>query len=122
MKSNLEYKLFSSLDAQFGACIFNQPADRGMRLSYDFKAGSKVPLCCPTFFATNNTCLAIHLSKSHPVSGWLSVLVMDNRSAKSQVFCSVGVHGFRQQPFGFVSTPGNTWHLATFFCFAHIVI
>lgn len=82
--------------------------------SFDFKAGSKVPLCCPTFSATNNTCLAIHLFKSHPVRGRLSVLVMDNRSAKSQVFCSVGMHEFRQQPFGLVSTPGSTLYPATF--------
>lgn len=42
--------------------------------------------------------LAIHLSKSHPVSGRLSVAVMDSRWAKSQVFCSVGVRHLNGNP------------------------
>lgn len=70
------------------------PADGGgYGLSYDFKAGGKISHRCLTFSTTNNTCLAIHLSKSHPVSGWLLVSVMDSRRAKSQVLCSVGTHG-----------------------------
>lgn len=74
-------------------------------MGYDFKASGKISHCCLTFSATNNTCLAIHLSKSHPVSGRLLALVMDSTWARSQVLCSAGMHGLRQQPFAFHSGP-----------------
>lgn len=90
-----------SLHPVFGSRPFNQPADGGvLSLGYDFKAGGKISCCCVTFSATNNLCLAIHLSTSHPVSVRLSASLMDSTRANSQVVCSVAAHGVRRQLFG----------------------
>lgn len=90
-----------SLHPLVGARPFNQPTDGGVLSSgYDFKAGGKISCCCLTFSATNNLCLAIHLSTSHPVSVRLSASLMDSTRANGQVVCSAATHGVRRQPFG----------------------
>lgn len=83
----------------FPACVSNQPCRRaeepaaclvGLELWFQSAGGRDLHAVRLTFSATNNTCPAIHLSKSQPVSDAASGL-RDGQQTEGELR-SVGVH------------------------------